>query len=163
MVIINFIKKNTVACIAFLLAAVTSFIVPPDRAYLDYFDLKDAFSKQENSICSKDLKKFIKDNHLDITNNNIFNPKVIFGSHSDQDHIYNTPRAWYMLKYFNPTTYDWINNPIYTPVSDNIPFFFVLHNDDLNNFNLFRMFFLNFAASSISVTSSIGNISIKIG
>lgn len=40
MAVVNFIKRNTVACIAFLLAAVTSFIVPPDRAYLDYFDFK---------------------------------------------------------------------------------------------------------------------------
>ena len=97
-------------------------VMMPNSFGLDYFDLKDAYSKQINNICSKDLKKFIKDNHLDITNDGRFNPKVIFGSHSDQDHLYNTPRAWYMLKYFNPTTYDWINYPQYSPTSDNIPF-----------------------------------------
>ena len=97
-------------------------VMMPNSFGLDYFDLKDAYDKQVNNICSKDLKKFIKDNHLDITNNGKFNPRVIFGSHSDQDHLYNTPRAWYMLKYFNPTTYDWINNPPYSPTSDNIPF-----------------------------------------
>ena len=103
--------------------------VPDDRVVLmpncfglDYFDLKDAYSKQVNNICSKDLKKFVKDNHLDTNNNGKFNPRVIFGSHSDSDHIYNTPRSWYMLKYFNPTTYDWINNPPYSPISDNLPF-----------------------------------------
>ena len=97
-------------------------VLMPNSFGLDYFDLKDAYSKQERNICSKDLKKFIKDNHLDRNNNGKFNPKLIFGSHSDQDHLYNTPRAWYMLKYFNPTTYDWTNNPPYTPTSDNIPF-----------------------------------------
>ncbi len=36
----DFVKKNTVLCIAILAALVTSFIVPPDREYLGYFDLK---------------------------------------------------------------------------------------------------------------------------
>jgi Na+/H+ antiporter NhaD/arsenite permease-like protein len=35
-----FIKKNAVLCIAILAAVITSFIVPPDREYLGYFDLK---------------------------------------------------------------------------------------------------------------------------
>lgn len=35
-----FIKKNAVLCIAILAALITSFIVPPDREYLGYFDLK---------------------------------------------------------------------------------------------------------------------------
>ena len=38
--IILFVKKNAVMLIAMLLAALTSFIVPPDREYLDYFDYK---------------------------------------------------------------------------------------------------------------------------
>ena len=37
---IAFIRKNIVMCIALLAAAVTSIIVPPDRAYLGYFDVK---------------------------------------------------------------------------------------------------------------------------
>ena len=36
----EFIKKNAVMCIALLAAVVTSFIIPPDKAYLDYFDYK---------------------------------------------------------------------------------------------------------------------------
>ena len=36
----KFIKKNAVLCVAIVAAAVTSFIIPPDKAYLDYFDLK---------------------------------------------------------------------------------------------------------------------------
>lgn len=35
-----FIKKNAVLCIALLAAAITSIFVPPDAAYLEYFDLK---------------------------------------------------------------------------------------------------------------------------
>ena len=35
-----FVKKNIVMVIALCAAAVTSIIVPPDRAYLDYFDFK---------------------------------------------------------------------------------------------------------------------------
>lgn len=97
-------------------------VLMPNMFGLDYFDIKDAYAKQVNNICSKDLKKFIKDNHLDTNNTGNFNPRIIFGSHSDSDHIYNTPRSWYILKYLNPTTYDWINNPPYLPESDNIPF-----------------------------------------
>lgn len=36
----RFVRKNAVMCIALLAAVVTSFLVPPDRAYLGYFDLK---------------------------------------------------------------------------------------------------------------------------
>ena len=38
--ITGFIKKNIVAVIAFCAAVITSFIVPPDAKYLDYFDFK---------------------------------------------------------------------------------------------------------------------------
>lgn len=37
---LRFVKKNIVFCIAAFLAVVTCFIVPPDKAYLDYFDFK---------------------------------------------------------------------------------------------------------------------------
>lgn len=94
-------------------------VLMPNSFGTDSFDLNDAYGKQINNICSKDLKKFIKDNHLDRNNDGKFNPKVIFGSHTDQDHLYNTPRAWYLMKYFNPTTFD---TNKYTPTSDNIPF-----------------------------------------
>lgn len=38
--LLKFVKKNAVCCIAFCLALVTSFIVPPDKEYLGYFDFK---------------------------------------------------------------------------------------------------------------------------
>lgn len=37
---LKFIKNNTVFCIAALAAVITSVMVPPDRAYLSYFDLR---------------------------------------------------------------------------------------------------------------------------
>lgn len=36
----EFIKRNFVTVIAFVLAAVTAFFVPPDKEYLNYFDFK---------------------------------------------------------------------------------------------------------------------------
>ena len=36
----RFIRKNIVMCIAFVAAVVTSFLVPPDKEYLSYFDFK---------------------------------------------------------------------------------------------------------------------------
>ena len=36
----NFIKKNIVTIIAFLAAAITSILVPPDKEYINYFDFK---------------------------------------------------------------------------------------------------------------------------
>ena len=38
--ILSFIKKNIVMCIAFFVALITSFIVPIDATYLEYFDVK---------------------------------------------------------------------------------------------------------------------------
>ena len=36
----NFVKKNVVMVVAMVAALITCFIVPPDEAYLDYFDVK---------------------------------------------------------------------------------------------------------------------------
>ncbi len=36
----NFTRKNTVTVIAFFAAVITSFIVPPDKEYISYFDFK---------------------------------------------------------------------------------------------------------------------------
>jgi len=38
--LVEFIRKNVVMFVALVAAAITVCIVPPDRAYLDYFDLK---------------------------------------------------------------------------------------------------------------------------
>ena len=67
------------------------------------------------------MLEFIKDNNLDLEESKEFNPRVAFGSHSDADHVYNTPRGWYMARYFNPKTYKWEgDNADFTPESDDI-------------------------------------------
>lgn len=98
------------------------YVIMPNQFGLDRFDLNDAFGKQKENMCSKDLKEFIENNHLDTNNDGEFNPRLIFGSHDDQDHVYNTPRAWYMARHFNPRTFIWDGeNADYSPESDDIP------------------------------------------
>ncbi len=53
---------------------------------------------------------------------NIIDPRLAFGSHDDSDHVYNTPRAWYMLRYFNPRTLVWDGpDADYRPEDDDLP------------------------------------------
>ena len=60
---------------------------------LDRFDFDDAYGEQKKNMCSKGLKQLVEDYHLNLNNDGKFNPRLAFGSHSDADHIYNTPRA----------------------------------------------------------------------
>ncbi len=102
----------------------------PNQLGLDGFDLEDAFGDARNHMCSADLVEFIRDNHLDrgmgsggsgVRHAGTFNPRTLFGTRTTKDHIYNTPRAWYMERYLNPSE-DW-DSPAarYTPISDDIP------------------------------------------
>ena len=51
-----------------------------------------------------------------------FDPRDAFGSHSDMDHVYNTPRAWMIERYFNPLDETWEGpDADLTPSSDDIP------------------------------------------
>ena len=101
------------------------YVVMPNESGIDSFDLEDAFGKAENHMCSADLREFITDNHLNLSmdqSSGIFNPRTAFGTQSDADHVYNTPRAWYMLRYFNPRTARWDGpDAQYTPVSNDLP------------------------------------------
>ena len=101
-------------------------VIMPNQNGIDYFDFKDAYGKQEYYMCSKDLKDFTKKNFLDLNQDGVFNPRNVFGTHDDGDHCYNTPRGWYMARYFLPTTYKWDGEGAdFTPESDNIPWNFV--------------------------------------
>ena len=74
-------------------------VIAPNQFAMDAFDLKDAFGKQA-----------------------AFNPRNIFGSCRDMDHIYNTPRAWFMGRYLTPVSHRWEGPEAeFTPESDNIP------------------------------------------
>ncbi len=102
------------------------YVIMPNQLGIDKFDFNDAYGKQKEYMCSADLKEFVEKNHLDLNLNGEFNPRNVFGSHSDSDHVYNTPRAWFMARYFNPTTYKWDGpDADFTPESDNIPWSFV--------------------------------------
>ena len=97
-------------------------VINPNQFGMDAFDLKDAFGKQEANLCSADLKEFVRDNHLDLNQDGKFNPRDIFGSRRDMDHVYNTPRAWFMGRYLTPESHRWDGeNAEFTPESDNIP------------------------------------------
>ena len=97
-------------------------VLAPNQFGLDGFDLDDAFGAQKSHLCSADLKEFIRDNHLDLNQDGRFNPRDVFGSHGDMDHIYNTPRAWFMGRFLTPYSHRWDGpDAEFTPESDNIP------------------------------------------
>ena len=115
----------------------------PNQLGIDDFDLADAFGEQREYLCSADLREFMATHHLDrtmgtpVSSNGRhahsagfgttvalptrFNPRKAFGTATPKDHIYNTPRAWYMQRRLNPSE-DW-DSPAarYTPESDDIP------------------------------------------
>ena len=115
----------------------------PNQLGIDDFDLADAFGEQREYLCSADLREFMATHHLDRTMGTPvfsngrhahsagfgttvalptrFNPRKAFGTATPKDHIYNTPRAWYMQRRLNPSE-DW-DSPAarYTPASDDIP------------------------------------------
>ena len=92
-----------------------AYVTMPNQLGLDYFDLNDAFGEQREYLCSSDLREFMAENHLDLTMRTgegtlpegVFNPREAFGSHSDSDHVYNTPRAWAMQRFLSPHAEDW--------------------------------------------------------
>ena len=107
----------------------------PNQLGIDDFDFSDAFGERRFFMCSADLREFIDRHHLGramrpaqgagfgvaaVLPDHI-NPRVVFGTSTVKDHIYNTPRAWYMQRHLNPSE-DW-DSPAarYTPTSDDIP------------------------------------------
>ena len=98
------------------------YVVMPNQFGMDAFDMKDALGEQKEFMCSPDLADFIEKHHLNLSMDGSVNPREIFGSHDDSDHVYNTPRAWYMLRCLNPHTKVWDGeNAEYTPFSDDLP------------------------------------------
>ena len=102
------------------------YVVMPNQLGMDEFDLEDALGEQKNYMCSPDMKEFIEKYHLNPSMDGSLNPRDVFGSHDDSDHVYNTPRAWFMERYLNPNSYSWDGpDADYTPVSDDIPWYMV--------------------------------------
>ena len=98
------------------------YVVMPNQLGIDHFDLEDALGEQREYMCSADLKEFIEKYHLDLSMDGVLNPRDAFGSHDDADHVYNTPRAWFMERYLNPHTKKWEGpDADFTPASDDLP------------------------------------------
>ena len=97
-------------------------VINPNQFGMDGFDLEDALGAQKEHMCSKDLREFIRGNQLDLNQNGAFNPRDVFGSHTDMDHIYNTPRAWFMGRFLTPRSHRWDGpDAEFTPESEYIP------------------------------------------
>ena len=100
------------------------YVTMPNQLGIDEFDVEDGIGEQVNYMCSADMRDFIERNHLDLAveGSMPFSPRDAFGSHSDSDHVYNTPRAWYMQRYFNPFDEVWDGpDADHKPTSDDIP------------------------------------------
>ena len=106
------------------------YVVGPNQLGIQYFDFVDAFGEKKNHICSKDMLEFITKNNLDLSFKKIedlsketkFEVRAAFGSHTDFDRVYNTPRAWFMYRYLSPKKYKWDgHNADFTPESDDLP------------------------------------------
>ncbi len=79
--------------------------------------------KDENDACGQEVDDTNNEtDSSDGTYTSIICPRDIFGSHDDADHVYNTPRAWFMERTLNPNSAVWDGpNADFTPVSDDIP------------------------------------------
>lgn len=95
------------------------YVVMPNQLGIDRFDLADAADEGNANLCSPDLMSFIMQNNLDLSvryktgmgvegeRPHTFNPRYAFGSATDADHVYNTPRAWAIQRYFNWRSGSW--------------------------------------------------------
>lgn len=79
--------------------------------------------KDENNDCGQEVDSNNNEtDSADGTYTSIICPRDIFGSHDDADHVYNTPRAWFMERILNPNSAVWDGpDADFTPVSDDIP------------------------------------------
>lgn len=101
-----------------------AYVVMPNQLGIDYFDFEDAYGEQKEFMCSADLKELTERYHLDLSMDPEagFNPRLAYGSKADSDHLYNTPRAWMMLRHFNPRTYLWDGPEAdFRPEDDDLP------------------------------------------
>ncbi|MCR5484278.1 MAG: C69 family dipeptidase, partial [Clostridiales bacterium] len=101
-------------------------VIMPNQFGMDEFDFEDAYGKKKENLCSDDLAEFVKKYDLDTDIGGVFNPRHAFGSRSDSDHVYNTPRAWFLGRYFLERTYRWDGEKSdFNPESNDIPWSFV--------------------------------------
>lgn len=105
------------------------YVTMPNQLGIDSFDLEDAEGPGRDHLASPDLRAFLREHHLDLTlrsgstgGDTSFNPREAFGSHTEHDHLYNTPRAWYMQRTLSPRAEDWdAGRPGASPDADDLP------------------------------------------
>lgn len=94
------------------------YVAMPNQLGIDTF----VFDDPAHYLCSADLRAFVETNHLDLSLDGTFRPRLAFGSHDDADHVYNTPRAWFIERTWNPHTVKWDGaDAEHAPESDDIP------------------------------------------
>ncbi|MGO3733224.1 MAG: C69 family dipeptidase [Vagococcus sp.] len=86
-----------------------AYVIAPNSFNIDQFDFDS-----EDTLYSKDLPEMIDIHHLNPDFEGV-NLRHIFGSATIKDTRYNTPRAWYIQKYFNPSVHN-------DPNDFNLPF-----------------------------------------
>ena len=65
-----------------------TYVVMPNQQGIDYFDFDDAFGAKKDYLCSSDMREFITENHLDLSQDGVeFDVRAAFGSHDDSDQI----------------------------------------------------------------------------
>ncbi|RYL86845.1 C69 family dipeptidase [Sporolactobacillus sp. THM19-2] len=87
-----------------------AYAIAPNQTGIQNID----FSKPEAFMWSTDLRTFAEKNHLNPDKTG-FNFRKIFGTQTEADRHYNTPRTWYGQKYLNPEIEQ-------EPMSDYLPF-----------------------------------------
>ena len=102
-----------------------AYVTMPNQLGIDSFDLADAEGEKAEHMASADLRAWMEENHLDLTlggYGDVFNPREAFGSASDADHVYNTPRAWAIQRFLNPYSNTWDGpDADFRPEDDDIP------------------------------------------
>lgn len=86
-----------------------------------YAGMDDMFDDEDDQEYLDEFEELVADVREGLLAGDVFNPREAFGSHSDSDHVYNTPRAWFMQRFLNP--HDGWDGPhaAYGPESDDIP------------------------------------------
>ena len=72
------------------------------------------FNDPDNFMWSDGIQEFVEQNHLNPDEGH-FNFRHIFGTDTEKDHHYNTPRVWFAQRYLNPEVEQ-------EPESPNMPF-----------------------------------------
>lgn len=98
-----------------------SYVIAANQLSIDMLDFEDCYGQQKEFMCSSKLQEMVKKYNLALNIDGPFNPRLAFGSISESDTIYNTPRVWSIQKKFNPHNEIWNDPYIDKPTSFGLP------------------------------------------